>query len=176
MSDSMASRREPVVETIQLVFTADHRRFNALGRALVVALEAKNLSHMKATWDELRTALLLHLGAEEEFMVPGLGRARPRDARAILAEHRLIRDRVGEIDAIVDERARVIDLAMAERILKTFVAELDAHARHEERLFCSWIEGWLDDKERELLFAYRDAASNASSAASSSSTFTGLVR
>jgi hemerythrin len=167
---------DAVVETIQLVFTADHQQFNVLGRALVVALEAKNLSHKQAIWNELRTALLLHLSAEEEFMVPALGRARPRDARAILAEHRLIRERVREIDAIVGEFARMIDLAVAERIVATFVAELDAHARHEERLFSSWVEGWLDDKERVLLFAYRDGASNASSAASSSSTFTGLVR
>jgi hypothetical protein len=164
------SHIQTTADAIQRVFSADHRRFQALGRKLHRALEASVPDNGEALWNELSAALSIHLHAEEMFMVPALGRARPRDARAILAEHRLIRERLTEMDARLARREICVDL------MRDFVEELDAHARHEEKIFHTWAENWLDAEERALLIAYCGRASSDSSVASSSWTFTGLVR
>jgi hemerythrin superfamily protein len=157
-------------ESIQAVFTEDHRKFTELGRAILRALESGTYDLAASLWAELETALSIHLHAEDQFMIPALGRARSREARAIAAEHRLIRERLAEISA------RFKQNQMHREVMRNFVDELDAHARHEEKIFYEWVDTWLDEKERALLFAYRVAASSDSSAASSSSTLTGLVK
>ena len=157
-------------ESIQRTFTEDHRRFLDLGRTIAEAIENESADVAQAAWNELEEALSAHLHAEDQFMIPALGRVRPREARAIAAEHRLIRERLAEIGARFKQKQMHVDL------IREFVDELDAHARHEEKIFYEWADAWLDDKERALLFAYRLGASNDSSAASSSSTLTGLVR
>ena len=157
-------------ESIQRTFTEDHRRFIDLGRAIVRALESRTIDVAESLWAELEKALSIHLHAEDQFMIPALGRVRSREARALAAEHRLLRERLAEIGARFKQNQMQVGLVRA------FVHELDAHARHEEKIFYEWADAWLDDKERALLFAYRAAARTDSSAASSSSTRTGLVR
>ncbi|MEO8875450.1 MAG: hemerythrin domain-containing protein [Polyangiaceae bacterium] len=160
MSNDSGETRDSIGE----IFAADHRGFLLLGREVEVAFAAGALESAKVVWKTLSTSLAMHLYAEEQFMVPALGRAHPRVAHAVLAEHRLIRDRVVEIEASVVRGESPSVLVMS------FVFELDAHARHEEKIFCAWRDAWLDEDERALLAAYRDSARSASSAASSSST------
>jgi hypothetical protein len=160
----------PASESIQTILTEDHRRFIDLGRAILRAVESGTPDLAKSLWEGLDAALTVHLHAEDQFMMPALGRVRPREARAIAAEHLLIRERLADI------RARFERNQTQSELVRAFVDELAAHARHEEKIFYTWADAWLDDNERALLVAYRVGASNDSSAASSSSTLTGLVR
>jgi len=165
MSDSSTHGVRSILE----LFMADHRRLAELGRKLHRALLTGGDDN-KSLWKQLRDGLVVHIGIEEQFMIPALSRVQPRQAQAILAEHGLIRDRIADIEARTqrDEKpANVVD---------AFVFELEAHARHEERTLYAWADVGLDDRERELLLTRYEAARSASSAASSSSTFTGLVR
>lgn len=152
------------------IFVAEHRCFSDLGRKIQSAFENGPFEDGKTLWKTLSTELAVHLRAEEQFMIPALGRAHPRQAHAILAEHRLIRDRVVEIEGSIERGEAHSELVVS------FMFELDAHARHEEKILYAWVDAWLDEKERALLAAYRVSERSAASAASSSSTLTGLVR
>jgi hypothetical protein len=61
-------------------------------------------------------------------MIPRLSSSRPRDARAILEEHRHIRSRLVEFGFKVD--LHIVRLETA----RGFVEELRAHARHEDEV------------------------------------------
>jgi len=159
-----------VIESIEELLFAEQRRLACLGIALVAAATAGNAKTTRARWIELRAALAVHVESEDRFLIPAFARRRPKEARALLAEHRLIRDRVKEIDAAFARNAE------PGKAIRAFVDEVNAHARHEGRVLYSHCDGWLDDGERVLLMTYREDASNASSAASSSSTFTGFVK
>jgi hemerythrin-like domain-containing protein len=83
-----------------------------------------------------------HLDVEEATMIPLLSRSHPKDARAILEEHKHLRKRLRELVGAAESGALACE--MLERILD----ELRAHAAHEERLFYSWAEARLSDEER----------------------------
>ena len=164
MSDSPSH-----VESIEELLLAEHRQFEELGRSLVAATIVRDEAAAREIWNELRPLLFIHVDGEDRYLMPALTRRRPQEARALLAEHRLIRDRIREIDAAFARGDRPL------KILRAFVDELSAHARHEARVLYAHCDAWLDEKERALLVTYRET-SKASSAASSSSTFTGFVK
>ena len=163
---------EPPISTDSLeeLLSAEHRRVDGLARELVAAVIVRDEEAAHAIWSELRPILQVHVDSEDRFLMPALTRRRPQEARALLAEHRLIRDRIREVDAAFSRGERPL------KLLRAFADELSAHARHEARVLYPHCDLWIDERERALLVAYRDAASKASSAASSSSTFTGFVK
>ena len=158
------------IESIEDLLLAEHGHIEELGRSLVAATIVRDEDVARETWNQLRSILIIHVDGEDRYIMPTLTKRRPQDARALLAEHRLIRDRIKEIDALFAGGDRPL------KILRAFVDELAAHARHEARVLYAHCDTWVDEKERALLVAYREAASKASSAASSSSTFTGFVK
>lgn len=165
MSDPPSS-----IESIETLLLAEHALIEELGRSLVAATIVRDEEVAREVWNQLRPILLVHVDGEDRYLMPALTRRRPQEARALLAEHRLIRDRIREIDAAFGRGDRPL------KTLRAFVDELSAHARHEARVLYAHCDAWLDDNERALLVAYRETASKASSAASSSSTFTGFVK
>jgi hypothetical protein len=106
-------------------FTA-HHAIEAHLADLLVALEERPEDNVADLWTGFEAALIRHLEEEEHTMLADLFAARPREARALLEEHRYLRARLAELRAALPR----IPLEAA----RTFLAELCAHGRHEERL------------------------------------------
>lgn len=149
-------------------FLADHGELEALFTRLLAAFETEDPDAIASRWSEFDARLSKHLEVEERFMIPRLSSSRPRDARAILEEHRHIRSRLVEFGFKVDLRVVRPETA------RGFVEELRAHARHEDDVLYRWAdeEGAAPGSEPDQV----TEGSKVSSAETSSSTFTGLVR
>lgn len=130
--------------TIRDRFTADHRRIEALLEKLLAAFEANDREDIQTLWTGFESSLLVHLEAEEKYLIPALLRARERDAHTILAEHRHIRGRLAELGTGIDLHIVRCDAARA------FIEELRAHARREDTLY-QWADERLAEAERDSL-------------------------
>jgi hemerythrin-like domain-containing protein len=83
-------------------------------------------------WAEFEGALARHFEHEERVLLAPLLVTRPREANVIMEEHRHLRRRVAQLDG--DPRGVVADA------LRTFLDELRAHGRHEDRTLYPWAE------------------------------------
>ncbi len=126
---------------------ADHTRLENTLERLVVVLESNDQEQILSVWTDLESSLLLHLEAEENFLIPALLRARERDARTILAEHQHIRARLAELGVGIELHIVRIEVARA------FVEELRAHARHEDTIY-AWIEDHIGESDQKSLLAF----------------------
>lgn len=127
-------------------FLADHQRLEEIFARLLDAFKADDRELCASSWTAFEAGLLAHLEAEEKFLIPALARSSERDARAILAEHRHIRERLAELGVGVDLHIVRLDAARA------FIDELRAHADHEEALMYRWGDLHLSASERQSLF------------------------
>jgi hypothetical protein len=128
-------------------FLADHHDLENLFVRLLAAFETGDREGVAKLWNEFDDRVSRHLDAEERFMIPGLLAARPRDARAILAEHRHIRSRLTELGCGVDLHVVRLETASG------FVDELRAHAHHEDDALYRWADDHLAAAEQSALFA-----------------------
>ncbi len=147
LSVEAMTRIPPSSTAVRDRFLADHRELEKLFTRLLAAFEVSDCEGVTTLWVDFADRMTKHLDVEERFMIPGLFAVRPRDARAILAEHRHIRSRLSELDCRVDRR--IVRLARA----AGFVEELRAHARHEEEVLYRWADDHLAVGERSTLFA-----------------------
>ncbi len=126
-------------------FLADHRDLEKLFTPLLAAFEARDREGVASLWSEFDERVAKHLEAEERFMIPRLFATRPRDARAILAEHRHIRSRLTDLGCSLD--LHIIRLETA----SGFIDELRAHARHEDDVLYRWADDHLAAGEQSTL-------------------------
>jgi hemerythrin-like domain-containing protein len=134
-------------ETIHDRFVADHDELEAVFTRLLAAFEAGNREAVATAWSEFDDRLSRHLDAEEHFILPQLSATNPRAARAILEEHRYIRSRLAELGFGVD--LHIVRLETA----RGFVAELRAHAQHEDEVLYRWADQHLPAREHGALDA-----------------------
>jgi hemerythrin superfamily protein len=118
-------------------FVADHRDLDVLFTRLLAYLEASDREAIERVWAEFDDLLTRHLEAEENFMIPQLFAAHPRDASALLEEHRHIRSRLVELGFGVDRPLVRVEAT------RGFVEELRAHAHHEEDVLYQWADEHL---------------------------------
>jgi len=97
-------------------------------------------------WTAFEDRITRHLEAEERFMIPQLFSSHPRDARAILEEHRHIRTRLTELGCRVDLHTARFETA------RGFIDDLRAHARHEDDVLYRWADEHLAAGEQKTLF------------------------
>jgi hypothetical protein len=137
----------PPASPIRAFFLADHGELEELLTRLLTAFEVDDFVEVARFWSEFDERLSKHLEAEEHFMIPQLSSSLPRDARALLQEHRHIRSRLVELGLGVD--LHIVRLGAA----RGFVQELHAHACHEDDAFYRWADDHFADRERSALFA-----------------------
>jgi hemerythrin superfamily protein len=145
-------RTMPTSAAIRDRMIADHERLESLLQAVLEAFEANDRERVAATWSEFDKTLLAHMNVEEKYLVPLLLKTKQRAAFAILREHGMIRDRLLELGAGVDLHIVKLDM------VRTFIDELRAHARHEDRVLYSWADEHMGDAGRTSLAAIIDAA------------------
>ena len=124
---------------------ADHRSLEGMCARLLEAVEANEGPAVEALWKEFSDRLTRHLEAEELHLIPKIYRAKPRSARALVEEHRHIRSRLEEVRMDVERGAVGAEAA------RGFIAELCAHARHEEDVMYRWADENLPAGETETL-------------------------
>ena len=126
-------------------FVADHRSLEDVCARLLEAVEANEGPAVEALWKEFSDRLTRHLEAEEVHLIPKIYRAKPRSARALVEEHRHIRSRMEDV------RLEVERGAVRAETVRGFIAELCAHARHEEDAMYRWADETLSAGQTETL-------------------------
>lgn len=124
---------------------ADHRRVEDLLIAVIVAVEAVDVDRTATEWAAFGRALTAHLDAEDHYLIPALSVRRPRDAQALLQEHRYLRGRVLDLDSAIKSGALRADTA------RSFVDELSAHVRRETSVLYDWVDDELDASDRDAV-------------------------
>jgi hemerythrin-like domain-containing protein len=114
--------------SIRQHFLDDHRRLEGLMDRVLQACAGGDRQRLAILWDEFDAGLVAHLQAEETLMIPALRQFSERDARALVEEHKHIRERLAELDAAVD--LQIVQLST----VKAFIDALQAHAAHEDAL------------------------------------------
>ena len=130
------------LSTMRDRFLDDHAELEDLFAGLLDAFEANDREGITQLWNAFDDRLAKHLEIEERFMIPQLFASRPRDARAILEEHRHIRSRLVELGCDVDLHTLRPETA------RGFIEELRAHARHEEDVLYRWADEHLPPTEQ----------------------------
>ncbi|HET7502250.1 MAG TPA: hemerythrin domain-containing protein [Kofleriaceae bacterium] len=98
-------------------------------------------------WEKIEHELFEHMAAEERMVFPAYQRADARNARDLLDEHTVLRERALEIGIAIH-----LGTIRSEH-LQRFVDHLRAHARHEDVSLYRWAQRNLDHNERHALHA-----------------------
>ena len=138
----------------------DERLDASLGE-LIEAIDGLAAPEGARRWDAFDKALRDHLALEEKFLIQSVSRAHPRDARAIVAEHRYIRASLSQLT----ESAHTGKLRASD--LRELAYQLNAHAQHEDALLYRWADHHLTSEERTSLAAALDDALSGHSPSSS---------
>jgi len=141
----MAAHEQDEAATVRDAMLADHHRINAMLTRVVVALEALDLERAAHEWADFGNALAAHVDAEDRYLISPLSVARPRDARALLHEHRHIRARARELEGAINKGA------LRPEILRGFIDELSAHVRRETTVLYDWADDELDASDRDAV-------------------------
>jgi len=167
----MATLDAPEEPSVRAHLSSDHAELERTLERLIEAFDVGDRERVSAEWTRFERRLAAHFDAEERFLIPAILPGNPRAAAAILAEHRHLRGRLAEL-------ATGVDLyAVSLRMVRAFIDEIRAHAAHEDRLLYRWADEAAPDSVRSpVLQALGALASTDSSAASSASTCTGLVK
>ena len=128
-------------EAVRDRFLNDHLELEDLFAGVLDAVEANDREGIAELWPMFDERITKHLDTEERFILPFLFTSRPRDARAILEEHRHIRSRMVELGCCVDLHTLRLEIA------RGFIDELRAHAHHEDQALYGWAEEHLSASE-----------------------------
>jgi hemerythrin-like domain-containing protein len=132
-------------ESLRERLVTEHQRLEGLFQAVLAAFEADDRDGVEQHWTAFDSQIEAHMRIEEELLIPRLERHHPEAAHAILAEHRLIRARLMELDTGVD--LHLVNCATAH----AFIDELRQHARHEDEMLYAWSDRNLPASERRAL-------------------------
>ncbi|HXX66150.1 MAG TPA: hemerythrin domain-containing protein [Polyangiaceae bacterium] len=105
---------------------ASHGRIEAALSSALEAVEAGDCDRLSTLWREFAQRFTCQMQEEDDIFIPALVSGQPRDARALVEEHRHLRARVAEISVAV-QREKV-----RPETLRALAQELRAHAAHEQ--------------------------------------------
>jgi hypothetical protein len=108
-----------------------HAVIEALLADLLLGIETGS-APVESLWTGFERAFSEHLTYEEHVPLAEFLIARPREARALLEEHRYLRGRLAQL--------RTTLRALPADDVRTFLTELHAHNDHEERVLYPWVE------------------------------------
>lgn len=107
---------------------------HAVLETLVIRIHAafgsEPADRIETMWGQLEDVLVRHFEDQERFLVAPLLTVRPREAGLVLHEHRYLRRRAALL--------RYTPQALTAAAVRAFLAEICAHARHEERMLSGW--------------------------------------
>jgi len=131
-----------------LLLPDHHHRIEACLEELRSAARCDDRSAMQEAWDALENAVLIHIGAEEEHILPPFAEIYPEEAEAIRAEHDEIRRLLGDLGVSVDLKR--LNAGVADEL----AARLREHTRREDGFLYPWaqrkLSGWASFRDALL--------------------------
>jgi hemerythrin-like domain-containing protein len=132
------SSSRPDDRPIEDAFAQHHRGLEEAFKATVARARTDNdASVSRAAWDAFERELLAHMEIEEKDLFPLFGRLHLEEARALQAEHDVIRERLFELGLALDLRR------LGTPAIEEFAARLRAHALREDLMLYPWAERHL---------------------------------
>jgi len=105
---------------------ADHQRLTSIVSRLMDFVEASDDSLIREEWDQLESALLRHLDAEEMLLLPMFESEHAADVAAIRAEQTRLRTLLGEGGIALElHTLRVEDVGVLRSMLSAHAAHMD---------------------------------------------------
>lgn len=134
------------IETDPRVLLGDHHRATERAcTALLARTYADDPQELIAQYRVFEHALLDHITAEEELILPAYEEHAPEDASAIRQEHAAIRQALYRLG--IDVELHVVRA----HSVNDLVAALRAHAAREDRQMYTWAQQYLPPVKREQL-------------------------
>lgn len=125
----------------------EHMRIEDLLGQMITAIQGEHGESAMRIWGRFRTALLVHLEADDSDLIAALPRAYESNARVLGQEHQHLRSRVSDLNAAGPCDAKhVADLRLLRDILR-------AHARNDDRLLYGWADAQLGEPQRAAALA-----------------------
>jgi hypothetical protein len=140
----------PTVVLEQLLI--DHPWLDFLLGQVLSALEHKDSARFQKLRREFEWNFLVHLNAEEAFLIPALRLSNERGALDVLKDHRQLRRRFAELTAGVDMESVRLDA------LCRFMDEVRAHSRRVASLYYQLGAEHVDESQRDSDIRSRDSA------------------
>jgi hypothetical protein len=100
-------------------------------------------TRISTCWRTFEAELAGHMEDEERLLLPAFGARHRAEADAIRAEHQAIRARVAELGVGLDLHQ------LRTGIIEQLIAELRAHARHEDLRLYRWISNHVAELNAE---------------------------
>lgn len=117
--------------SVRSAFVGDHARMDGRLEAMLAAFDSGDRALALEVWTAFEVQLRNHLTLEERVLMPFVLKRNYRTAMALLQEHKHLRQRLDELSVGVELHVVRADQARA------FASELQAHARHEDRVLYS---------------------------------------
>ena len=105
----------------------EHASVEALFVRLVATILGADTDRIRAAWEADERSLVVRLERVERMELADLLAARPREARALMADHAHLRRQLVQLRSTLP---RLVADAM-----RNFVHELHAHGQHEKKVF-----------------------------------------
>lgn len=135
------------LEGPRLLLPDHHRRIEEACARLLDRSYADDSLALVAEFRRFERAILEHMQAEEDELLPGFAAAHPDDAEALAAAHRAIRARLDQVGLEVE--LHLVRAAWVEEM----IARLRTHAAIEDTLLYPWARVHLPLASRRRLFA-----------------------
>jgi Hemerythrin HHE cation binding domain len=130
----------------RLLLADHHREIEAACRALLACTYADDPFQLIAQYRAFEHAVLDHLAAEEEVILPGYAEAAPAGARAIRADHAALRQQLLAVGVEVE-----LHFVRAETVCR-LIDQLNAHAAREDASMYPWAQLHLPLPAKRRLF------------------------
>jgi hemerythrin-like domain-containing protein len=115
-----------------------HRGIEAAFEAIATRAKNNDASPaLRRAWDTFERELLKHMEIEEQDLLPLFGRLQGEEARALRAEHDVIRERLFELGLALDLHQ------LRSPAIEEFAARLRTHALREDLVLYPWAERQL---------------------------------
>lgn len=141
-----AKLESPTVNGPRLLFPDHHCQIEAACDALRASAVTDDPRDVTTCYRSLERAVLEHLRAEEDSILPAYAEHAPADAESIHAAHDELRRQLFRIG--VDVELHCVRAEALDRL----VAGLRAHAAHEDREMYPWAEAHLSTPTKRELF------------------------
>jgi len=112
----------------------DHKEFEASLERLRAFALADDAELLQGEWNELESAILRHIDAEDMFLLPGFSRDQPDVAATLHSEHAEIRRQLGEVGLALD--LHTLRLEQIDALYRAVAR----HAALEERTLYPWAD------------------------------------
>lgn len=128
----------PSVLSASQLLNADHAQVKSLCEVLVESYHQQDWFVVRAAFNRLEAALLAHISAEDDWLLPGYLLVAPNEASALERDHRGFRRQLAEIGVGIELHS------VSARVVLDLVGQLREHAIREDHTLYPWADGALD--------------------------------